>query len=72
MNSLWKIVRNTMAIIGGILLFCAASTSDYYTMELGVSEPDSVWKTIIVALVLMIPMWVELTYKVIKEKDDGC
>lgn len=72
MNSLWKIVRTTMAIIGGILLFGAAGTSDYYTLELGVREPDSVWKTIMVGLILMIPMWVHLTYTVIKEKDDGC
>ena len=55
MNYLWKIVRNTMAVIGGIWGFLAVGTSDYYVIELGQAEPQSVNILLIVGTALMLP-----------------
>lgn len=55
MNYLWKIVRTLMFVAGGILIFGAIGTSDYYVLELGQTEPASVWTTITIGFVLMIP-----------------
>lgn len=63
MNSLWKIVRTLMAIIGVILIFGAVGTSDYYVLELGQVEPSSVWTTIFIGVLMVSPIWVELIYK---------
>ena len=63
MNSLWKIVRTLMAIIGVILIFGAVGTSDYYVLELGQVEPSSVWTAIFIGVLMVSPIWVELIYK---------
>lgn len=63
MNSLWKIVRTLMAIIGVILIFGAVGTSDYYVLELGQVEPSSVWTTILIGVLMMSPIWIEIIYK---------
>lgn len=63
MNSLWKIVRTLMAIIGCILIFGAVGTSDYYVMELKQPEPSSVWTTIIIGVLMTLPLLVELMRK---------
>ena len=55
MSYLWKIVRPLMAIVGGILVFGAIGTSDYYLIELGQSEPSYVMTTILVGVVMMLP-----------------
>ena len=55
MNYLWKIVRTTMAIVGGFMVMGGVGTSDYYVLELGQAEPSSVWSTIFIGLLLMIP-----------------
>lgn len=55
MNYLWKIVRTTMTIVGGFMVMGGVSTSDYYVLELGQAEPSSVWSTIFIGLLLMIP-----------------
>lgn len=63
MNSLWKIVRTLMAIIGVILIFGAVGTSDYYVLELGQVEPSGVWTTILIGVLMMSPIWIEIIYK---------
>lgn len=63
MNSLWKIVRTLMAIIGIILIFGAVGTSDYYVLELRQAEPPSVWSTIFIGVLMTLPLLVELIYK---------
>lgn len=55
MRSLWRIVRPLMAIVGGILVFCAVGTSDYYVLELGQTEPSSVWTSLWIGLLMMAP-----------------
>ena len=55
MNYLWKIVRPLMAVVGGLMVFGAVGTSDYYVLELGQTEPSRVWTTLWVGLLLMAP-----------------
>lgn len=66
MNYLWKIVRPTMAVVGGVLVYCGISTSDYYVMELGQTEPASVWWTIGIGLGLMLPTLIHAIRKELK------
>lgn len=66
MNSLWRIVRPLMAVIGIIMVFGAVGTSDYYVIELGRSEPSSVWTTITIGLVMMFPTAFHLIYGTVK------
>lgn len=68
MNSLWKIVRTLMAIMGCILIFGAIGTSDYYLLELGQPEPSSVMPTIIIGVLMALPTVVHLIYQDAKEK----
>ena len=68
MNSLWKIVRTVMAVIGGILVYGGVGTSDYYTMELGQAEPASVWPTIWIGLALILPMFIHAICVYLKEQ----
>lgn len=70
MNSLWKIVRTALAIIGGLLIFGGVGTSDYYLLELGEPEPAHVWRTIVIGLFMMTPFIVHMVYTVIKEHED--
>ena len=56
MSFLWKIVRPTLAVIGAFLIFGSAGTSDYYTLELKQPEPNSVWITLAIGLLMMAPM----------------
>ena len=70
MNYSWKIVRTIMAVVGGLLVFGAVGTVDYYTLEMGQHEPSSAWTTIIVGLLLMLPTLIHLIYQTIKEKNN--
>ena len=63
MNSLWKIARNVMAVIGCFLAFCAVSTADYYVIELGQHEPEHVPAMLIIGLLMMIPAIIRLMQK---------
>lgn len=52
---IWNYIRTTMAVIGGILMFGAVGTSDYYTIELRQAEPRYVWPIIFIGIAMMIP-----------------
>ena len=65
---IWAGVRTCLALIGIMCWIAGASTSDYYVMEVGQSEPDTVHRLFIVGAVLMIPMVVHI----IKEKILDC
>lgn len=67
MMSLWKIFRNLSAIAGFILLYLAASTSDYHLLELGVDEPSWVNKGVIVGLLMLLPMLFHIIYEMYME-----
>ena len=69
MNSLWKIVRTLMAIVGGLLMLGGIGTSDYYLLELGEPEPSSVVPTIIIGLLLMLPTAVHIILNYMKENE---
>lgn len=51
----WKIFRCLMAVAGVALIYLGASTSDYYTLELRQPEPDYIWVTIVLGIILMLP-----------------
>lgn len=71
MNSLWKIVRTLMAIVGGLLIFGGIGTSDYYLLELEQPEPTSVMPTIIFGMLLIVPQVIHLYLGHRKEKNDA-
>ena len=64
---LWKFVRNTMAGIGTVLIYLGISTSDYYVMELGQTEPDHIWPCIYIGAMCMIPLLIHLINEYRKE-----
>lgn len=68
MNCLLKWVCNVMAIIGGIMVFGAVGTSDYYTLELGQKEPSYIWWVIAIGFLLTIPLIVRMVIKRRMEK----
>lgn len=61
---LWRIVRSLMAVVGFFVMWGGVGTSDYYTLELGQTAPESVMPTIIIGVMLMMPTIIHL----IKEK----
>ena len=70
MNSLWKIVRTVMAIVGGLLVFGGIGTSDYYLLELEQPEPTSVMPTIIIGVLMILPLFIHLFCENRKEKSN--
>ena len=69
MNSLWKIVRTSMALIGCLLILGAVGTSDYYLLELGQPEPSSVIPTVIIGALMALPTVFNLIHQSVKEKE---
>lgn len=70
---MWKIVRTLMAVSGGILIYLAASTSDYHLYELGELEPYYIKYMIVWGFMLMIPAVIHGIRKATREVDeDGC
>ena len=67
MISSWKIIRNLLAIAGAIMIFSAISTSDYYVVELGQAEPTSVWKNLIIGVMMMLPVVLSAVCELYKE-----
>lgn len=63
MMSLWKIIRNLMAILGVVCLFGAMGTSDYYAVELGQAEPSFVGRYLVIGIVLMLPLLASALYE---------
>ena len=55
MKSLWKVLRGLMTVTGFFLIYAGASTSDYYVLELGQSEPNYIWLTMAIGIILMLP-----------------
>ena len=58
MNYLWRVMRNLSGILGAILALGAVGNMDYYTIELGKSEPASTWVVLIVGMVMLLPSFV--------------
>lgn len=67
MISIWKIIRNLLAIIGALAIYGAVSTSDYYIIELGTVEPAYVKTQLIVGVILVLPMLLHVFYELYKE-----
>ena len=55
MKNSWRALRGLMAFAGGFLIFAGASTSDYFILELGQSEPGYVWSVMAIGVALTIP-----------------
>lgn len=62
MKSAWKIIRSLFAIAGAIMILVSASTSDYYVIELGQSEPVYVWWCMIIGAVMFAPMFIYVLF----------
>ena len=63
MNYLSKTLSNIMAVIGGLMVYGAIGTSDFYVLQLHQREPDHVWFMVAVGVLMMAP----LTYRLISE-----
>lgn len=68
MKRIYRIFRNTAACVGFILLFGAAGTSDFYTLEMKQPEPDSVNKLILWGLLLLLPLVLHHAKEWLKER----
>jgi hypothetical protein len=51
---IWRLIRNTAAIIGAVMLLGAIGTDDIYTKEL-VTTPPELWSDILVGVILLLP-----------------
>ena len=60
MSYSWNCVRRIATALSFLLLFGAISTSDYYVIELGQTEPAYVGGMFCVALLLMIPQIIHI------------
>ena len=67
MNFLFKTISNALAVIGVLLILGGIGTSDYYTMELGQTEPSSVWTTLMWGFILIVPTLIHSIYTYYKE-----
>ena len=63
-----RFINNVMALVGFLLVYGSASTTDFHVMQLGVKAPECVWTLFIAGLVLMIPTILRLVYKMAKER----
>lgn len=70
MMSIWKIIRNLLAILGAIFLLGAIGASDYHVVELGQAEPSSVTTNIIIGVALLLPLLAHILYEMYKEGRD--
>ena len=62
MKHLWEMMRAALCAIGFFLIYGGVGTSDYYSIELGQSEPSSVWLTIGIGIVLTLPALFHLIF----------
>ena len=51
---IWRLVRNTAAVIGAVMLLGAIGTDDIYTKELAMIGPK-LWSDILVGVILLLP-----------------
>lgn len=74
MRYLWNIIRNIMGVVGFILIYGAVGTSDYYVLEMGVAEPPSVGRMLLIGVLLLIPTVLHGFYIYLKEceEEDVC
>ena len=70
MISLWKIIRNLLAILGALYLLGAVGASDYHVIELGQAEPSFVGRNLVIGIVLMLPLLASVLYEMYKEGRD--
>lgn len=70
MKSAWRIIRGLLAVSGGILMFGAVGTSDYYLIELGQAEPAYVWPYIFIGAAMMCPAIFSMFYTMYKESGE--
>lgn len=59
-KNLWKYIRNGAGITGLLLMLGGISTSDYHIIEMGQTEPSTLWIQMLIGLLLMVPAAVHL------------
>ena len=67
-NKMEKFIKNTMAVVGGLLLYCSLSTIDFYAMQLRTNEPESAWTTLVVGAMLVAPAIIVELIKFARER----
>ncbi len=71
MNYLWKIIRNTLGVVGFCTVLGAVGKSDYYLIELGQLEPAYVMPMIYIGLLMMIPALIHAVCGAIREYEEN-
>ena len=69
MSYLWKILRTLMAVSGAILIYLAASTSDYYMIELEQAEPNYIGTMVLWGVMLIVPAFIHGCRQVMKGEE---
>ena len=59
---IWRLVRNTAAVIGAVMLLGAIGTDDIYTKEL-VTTPPELWRELLTGSLLMLPTVIHIAKK---------
>lgn len=70
MNSLIRVIRNTLLVVGLCLIYGGVSTHDFYSMELHEPVPADVWTSVVWGFVFLIPTFIHLLIRIHKERDD--
>lgn len=63
-----KKVHKITLFIGLVCLMLASSTSDFYILEMGTTEPEIVGRLITAGLIMVIPSVIYAVLKMLKEK----
>lgn len=63
-----RFIKNMLALVGAVLVYCAVSTMDYHAFELGAKSPDHISSLLITGVLLLIPALAGVIFKAIKER----
>ena len=61
-----RVIRSISGVCGFVLAYLAISTSDYYVLELGTTEPRSVTVAMAVGFAMLLPAAVSVIWEEIK------
>lgn len=60
---MWRLLRNTAAVAGVLMVLGAAGTDEFYTNELRTMSPENLEIDLAIGLLLLIPLLIHLLRK---------
>lgn len=55
-----RFVANTLAVIGGVIIYGAIGTTDLYSLELRTKAPADAWEAFVLGGLLVLPLVVRM------------